>query len=122
MTGYPEALREVTLYVWNKTQCADVAINYSQMMTPRMMCAAAPGRDTCYGDSGRPLFVMKNDKAVITGITSFGLPSTHGYGLCAQEGEPVCVFASYEPIIWQGFYTDISSVRLWVEEEIELNG
>lgn len=46
-----------------------------------MVCAGAKGIDSCFGDSGGPLFVEENGAPVQIGVVSFG----EG---CAREGYP----------------------------------
>ena len=41
--------------------------------TDGMICATAPGKDTCSGDSGGPLVAVKNAVLVLIGITSWGI-------------------------------------------------
>jgi Trypsin len=38
-----------------------------------MMCANAPGKDSCYGDSGGPLFYRSGSTSTMVGIVSFGI-------------------------------------------------
>ncbi|XP_017462057.1 PREDICTED: serine protease persephone-like, partial [Rhagoletis zephyria] len=56
------------------TQCN---ISYADQMTHEtQLCALAPGRDACWGDSGGPLQLVK-DKSLgkyrVVGVVSFGL-------------------------------------------------
>ena len=69
------------------------------------------GADTCFGDSGGPLFVPADSSAtdtndglpVLVGITSYG--ST----LCDSRVRP-------------GIYTDVSAYSAWIEEQAALHG
>jgi trypsin len=69
----------------------------TQRISETMICAASPGRDACQGDSGGPLVFLgaspKEDTLV--GLVSWGLG-------CADPNYP-------------GVYTDVSSVRSWIE-------
>lgn len=64
------------------------------------------GADTCFGDSGGPLFVPADTNAglpVLVGVTSYG--ST----LCDSRVRP-------------GIYTDVSAYSAWIEEQAALHG
>lgn len=62
-----------------------------------MICAASPGRDACQGDSGGPLVFLGGSpkEDTLVGLVSWGLG-------CADPNYP-------------GVYTDVSSVRSWIE-------
>lgn len=100
---FSQLLHETQLQMMPKSMCNDVALKFNTTFTDKMMCAYSAGRDTCFGDSGGPIFVMKDGVPVITGITSFALPS--GYYSCAVEDEP-------------GYYADVCALRLWIESQM----
>lgn len=77
----PDELNEVNLNLVDFDKCNT---DYNGEILPRMVCAAAPNKDTCQGDSGGPLF---QDNKLI-GLTSWG------YG-CANPKYP-------------GVYTEVS--------------
>jgi secreted trypsin-like serine protease len=64
------------------------------------LCAGTPegNKETCMGDSGGPLFSMKNGKQILTGIVSFGKQ-------CGSTGFP-------------GVYTRVSSFRQWIMDNL----
>ena len=64
---------------------------YGDAIDDTMLCASAPGRDGCSGDSGGPL--LQSGKVI--GITSWG----NG---CARPGYP-------------GVYTDVGAMLPWLE-------
>lgn len=71
----PVELQYVRLQFLPLDQCRDF---YS--LTANMFCAWEPdppgdapdGQDTCFGDSGGPLFISQNDAPFVVGLTSFG--------------------------------------------------
>lgn len=62
-----------------------------------MLCASAPNKDSCSGDSGGPLFSI-TDPPVLVGITSWGKG-------CAQPGFP-------------GVYSRVSGDIEWLKDKI----
>lgn len=58
-------LRTVKLNIVDWDKCKEA---YSSILTDRMVCAAAPGKDSCQGDSGGPL----DSDGKLLGIVSFG--------------------------------------------------
>lgn len=91
-------LMMVSLDVWPSETC-DKATGYPPDVAQRVICAAAPGRDTCQGDSGGPLFDYTpgspNERRQI-GIVSWGRG-------CAEVGNP-------------GVYTDVRSYLPWINQ------
>ena len=73
---------------------------YRGYITDDMLCAAAPGRDSCGGDSGGPLIVEGGGDAddVLVGIVSWGYR-------CADENFP-------------GVYARVSAHRDWIVREL----
>ncbi|KAK3923704.1 Trypsin-1 [Frankliniella fusca] len=63
----PQQLRKVTVRVVQRSTCANV---YRGVLTDRMICAAAPGKDTCTYDSGGPL--VDSARGVQVGVVSWG--------------------------------------------------
>lgn len=57
--SYPDALREVAVDYITNNACANTESNgqklYQGYIFDEMICAAAPGKDACSGDSGGPL-------------------------------------------------------------------
>ncbi|GBG25497.1 Serine protease 44 [Hondaea fermentalgiana] len=88
------ALRSAYLNVVNSDTCASAyEATSDEIFFDQYICAAAPGKDTCQGDGGGPLFLTQASQDVQLGITSFG------YG-CAREGYP-------------GVYTRVSTHTGW---------
>jgi len=69
--NYPNELRKVNVPVVDDATCAT---SYgAELDAPTMVCAGAPNIDSCYGDSGGPLFATDTDGSRIeVGIVSWG--------------------------------------------------
>merc|ERR1711981_517275 len=67
----PSSLQWVAVPTVTNQQCSQA---YSGI-TDSMICAGLPegGKDSCQGDSGGPFVCRDNDKAVLTGVVSFGI-------------------------------------------------
>jgi hypothetical protein len=92
---YPNALQMVDLSL---TPISVARRAYgSNRLDNRHLAAIAPGKDTCTGDSGGPLFDPIGDLGapLILGITSFGLN-------CAQRGVP-------------GIYANVGNYVDWID-------
>jgi trypsin len=79
---YPEELREVQLPIVSDVDCA--AAYGGDFILPDMICAGnlqAGGVDSCYGDSGGPLFVSGPSGYLLVGTVSGGSG-------CAEAGQP----------------------------------
>jgi secreted trypsin-like serine protease len=94
---YPTDLMEVDLPVISNTTCRDVS-GYN--MTDNMLCAGYPegGKDSCWGDSGGPLFVQDGSNYIVIGIVS------NGTG---------CALAGY-----YGVYTRVSQYTSWIDSKM----
>eukprot|EP00531_Pseudo-nitzschia_arenysensis_P015398 CAMPEP_0116146244 /NCGR_PEP_ID=MMETSP0329-20121206/17059_1 /TAXON_ID=697910 /ORGANISM="Pseudo-nitzschia arenysensis, Strain B593" /LENGTH=367 /DNA_ID=CAMNT_0003641975 /DNA_START=165 /DNA_END=1267 /DNA_ORIENTATION=- len=97
-TKFSDNLRQVDVKYVPNEECTD---DHNGEVTDEMMCAEAPGKDACYGDSGGPLLLTPNedhlDDAVV-GIVSWGRG-------CANENFP-------------GVYTRISYFYHWITQEM----
>jgi V8-like Glu-specific endopeptidase len=70
-------LRSTTLPIRSDSACtADPRLEGYQ--TGTMACAGEPGKDTCFGDSGGPLTMVKDGVRTQVGITSWGPPDSCG--------------------------------------------
>ncbi|XP_046967304.1 trypsin-1-like [Vanessa cardui] len=65
--------------IWSQEECRGAGYG-RRKVTPRMLCANAPERDSCTGDSGGPL-LMAQPHYTIVGIVSWGRG-------CARQGYP----------------------------------
>jgi Ca2+-binding RTX toxin-like protein len=93
---YPDTLREVQVPIVSDADCA--AVYGSDFLLPDQICAGDlvnGGIDSCYGDSGGPLFVDTGGGYLHVGIVSTG----EG---CALPGFP-------------GIYTRTATYTEWVE-------
>ena len=90
---YPDALREVSLPIISNSICNN-ASHYNGSITANMICAGydAGGYDSCYGDSGGPLF-FNDGGYVLAGIVSWG------YG-CAINYRPGVYTRIYNYLPW----------------------
>jgi secreted trypsin-like serine protease len=93
-------LRQVNLHEVDFTACNAA---YGNVLTvDSHLCAADPGKDSCFGDSGGPLFHDNSDNTTSTtvvGIVSFGSKQ------CASPTNP-------------GVYTRVSTFATWISGEI----
>jgi len=92
--SYPNDLRKVDVPVVSDITCAG---SYgSSLDAPTMVCAGAPNIDSCYGDSGGPLFSRNGGSPVQIGIVSWGSG-------CAKRRFP-------------GVYSEVNnpSIRTWI--------
>ncbi|CAG4964493.1 unnamed protein product [Colias eurytheme] len=65
--------------IWSQEECTNAGYG-RRKVTPRMICANAPDRDSCSGDSGGPL-IMAQPHFTLVGIVSWGRG-------CARQGYP----------------------------------
>ena len=81
---FPDYLQGVDLQIVDSETCATDYLYTLALDADSQLCAAAPGKDSCTGDSGGPLLVSLADGLSYTqiGTVSFGKG-------CAQE---VCIF------------------------------
>jgi hypothetical protein len=71
-------LREGDVSVATDATCGSAAQWGSDFDPNRMMCAGAPGVDTCHGDSGGPIFTGTAGNRVQVGITDWGTENCTG--------------------------------------------
>ena len=97
---YAHSLRQTTVTVVDDEQCLQAYHGkHVKPVDPAMMiCAAQPGRDTCTGDSGGPLFAATPDGFVLVGIISWGVG-------CAAPDHP-------------GVYTRLSALADFLNQEL----
>ena len=72
-----------------------------QVDGPSMICALAPGKTPCHGDSGGPLTCGEGQDKVLCGIVSWGRG-------CALRGYP-------------GVYAKVSAYIDWIQGIVGLN-
>ncbi|XP_041674968.1 trypsin beta-like [Drosophila eugracilis] len=87
-----KALHGVSVDIVDRNKCQR---SYSGFITKEMICAAAPGKDSCSGDSGGPL--VSNGELV--GIVSFGMN-------CAHPKYP-------------GVYANVAELKPWILKAIQ---
>ncbi|CAD5125961.1 DgyrCDS14149 [Dimorphilus gyrociliatus] len=92
--GYvTEELRYTYVIVQTNAKCSE---SYPDRIDETMVCAAAPGRDTCKGDSGGPMAYNNNGRFEVMGLTSWGRG-------CALEG-------------FAGVYSRVSAQLKWIAD------
>jgi len=94
----PDVLQEVTVQTMSNAQCSASNTAYSaSQITPQMICASNPGKDSCQGDSGGPLVAAEPEGYyTLVGVVSWG------FG-CAQANAP-------------GVYSRVTSVLPWITQ------
>lgn len=92
--SFPKVLHEVDVPIISDLDCSNT-VNGNELIEDVMLCAGETGKDSCYGDSGGPLFVPDgNGWFVQAGIVSWG------YG-CADADAP-------------GVYSEVEALSGWV--------
>ena len=77
----PGILRKATVDIQSDDACAAPSQYGTRFDPNRMMCAGNPPVDTCYGDSGGPIFTGAADARVQVGITDWGDGCGTKYGV-----------------------------------------
>jgi len=90
---FPTRLQEVEISIVNENICQQ-----SRPITENMICAADPGKNSCNGDSGGPLYDKSN--GVLIGVVSSG-PQP-----CAPQNGP------------PGIYANVASQYDWITSTI----
>ena len=86
--------REAVISLTEDADCQRVHANYHP---GSMVCGDSAEADACRGDSGGPLFVMRDDERVVLGVTSFG-----------DDCDRSVV----------GVYARVPAVRAWIDQVI----
>ena len=98
----PINLQWVGVPIITNDECSE-AYKWDGIITNSMICAGylgLGGKDSCQGDSGGPLVCQVDNKAVITGVISWGFD-------CASADYP-------------GVYAKVSAVLPWIESNMVL--
>lgn len=94
-------LLEVSLPIVSLSRCRSAGLQYWFTVSSKQICAgdiSNGGVDSCYGDSGGPLFINRGNRSEIAGVVSWG----NG---CARARKP-------------GVYTRVSSYVEWINSTI----
>ena len=70
-SNYPDRMREARVPIVSDTRARN-AYGPSSYVGSLMVAAGKEGKDTCYGDSGGPMFASRSGERYQIGITSFG--------------------------------------------------
>lgn len=99
---YSDVLRQATVPIVDHQSCNRAYNN--DIDETSMVCAGTPSgdADSCYGDSGGPLFVTRGGQSVQAGVVSFGeecgLPGVRGvYARVSNYYDWISAYASVRP-------------------------
>jgi len=95
--SWPDILQEVNVNTMTNSQCTTNTDYNPGEVTSTMICARAPGKDACSGDSGGPLITKEGSTYTLIGVVSWG------FG-CARAQAP-------------GVYSRITSQLEWINEQ-----
>ncbi|XP_068082926.1 trypsin [Anabrus simplex] len=97
----PCTMRQATIHVYSREECMKSGLPLQDKTDSTLICAGVKegGKDTCQGDSGGGLMVVKDGRYYLLGIVSFG------YG-CGVRNIP-------------GLYTRVTSYLNWINEHIK---
>ena len=85
-------LQSLEVTVMSRSACLS---HYSpSQLTENMVCATTPGGDSCRGDSGGPLTVLRRGRHELAGLVSWGIS-------CAKAR-------------WPGVYSKVAVARDWI--------
>jgi secreted trypsin-like serine protease len=73
-----DILMSATVFSKSQDICVDNYKVINDVITDNMLCASGIFTDTCFGDSGGPLFTYIGNRGVLMGITSKGPPGECG--------------------------------------------
>ena len=98
----PDVLQSVTVPVRDDLDCK-LRPQYVALFDPASsLCAGEPGRDSCGGDSGGPLFVDDGGEPVVIGIVSYGSQTSD----CGDPDHP-------------GVYVEVAAYAEWLAPHLE---
>lgn len=90
-------LMQVALDVQSEPACARQLAATPGQLHPRVLCAGAPDRKTCLGDSGGPVVFTSGRPNYLVGVVSWGKAT------CAGDAKP-------------GVYTRVAAYRQWIDD------
>jgi len=105
--SFSDVLLSVDLNYLTNTACTTPPFQYeNNRITNNMMCAFAPEKDSCGGDSGGPLMLGRNEGGPSDSFVQVGIVSWRDRNAgCASSEFP-------------GVYTRVSSVADWVQRTV----
>ena len=90
-------LMQVALDVETEPDCTRQLGTVPGQVDSRVLCAGAPNRKTCLGDSGGPVVFTQGRPTLLVGVVSWGKVT------CAGDAKP-------------GVYTRVAAYRQWIED------
>ena len=75
-----DILMRASVNVKNHVACINNYQVIGDIITDNMVCASGYNTDSCFGDSGGPLYTVIDDRGILVGITSKGGPNS-----CADD-------------------------------------
>ena len=93
-------LMQVNLNVQDPPQCTTTLGVGPGSVHPKVLCAGAPARKTCLGDSGGPVVFTTGRPHQLVGVVSWGIED------CAGDAKP-------------GVYTRVSAYTDWIDDVLK---
>lgn len=70
---FPGKLQEVEVDIMAQNKCQNLFSDTTSSITESMVCARRRNHDSCFGDSGGPLWIEDSGALVLVGVVSWGI-------------------------------------------------